>query len=153
MNWGPHPYQAISDVFYNNFRLFLAIFAPSTIVSETFKRCSLRCLHACLWWNCGQPAIHHNEEPHNFFENQLSCQENGIKMRRRDQKHSFLPEKPAIKEKLAVDLAAHRHLIDMITVAQNERKRFNSVPYPSPIMEVCCCHESLLVRTPYSRAG
>ena len=56
-NWWPHPYQEIFCVFYNNFRLFLVVFIPNNIVSRTFAKCSLRCFHACLWWNCGQPAI------------------------------------------------------------------------------------------------
>ena len=57
LNWWPHPYQEIFCVFYNNFRLFLVVFVPNNVVSRTFVKCSLRCFHACLWWNCGQPAI------------------------------------------------------------------------------------------------
>ena len=56
-NWWPHPYQEIFGAFYNIFCLFLVVFVPSNIVSRTFAKCSLRCFHACLWWNCGQPAI------------------------------------------------------------------------------------------------
>ena len=56
-NCRPHPYQEIFGVFYNNFRLFLVVFIPNNVVSRTFVKCSLRCFHACLWWNCGQPAI------------------------------------------------------------------------------------------------
>ena len=56
-NWWPHPYQEIFGVFYNHFRLFLVVSIPNNIVSRTFAKCSLRCFHACLWWNCGQPAI------------------------------------------------------------------------------------------------
>ena len=56
-NRRPHPYQDIFGVFYNNFRLFLAVFIPNNVVSRTFVKCSLRCFHACLWRNCGQPAI------------------------------------------------------------------------------------------------
>ena len=56
-NWWPHPYQEIFGVFYNNFRLFLVVSIPNNIVSITFAKCSLRCFHACLWWNGGQPAI------------------------------------------------------------------------------------------------
>lgn len=54
---GPHPYQPIFDDFYNNFRLFLVVFVPNNVVSRTFEKCSLRCFHICLWWNCGQAAI------------------------------------------------------------------------------------------------
>lgn len=56
-NWGPHPYQVIFGVFYNDFRLFLVVFVPNGVVSRTFEKCSLRCFHICLWWNCGQAAI------------------------------------------------------------------------------------------------
>ena len=45
------------DNFYNNFYLFLVIFVPNNVVSRTFEKCSLRCFHICLWWNCGQAAI------------------------------------------------------------------------------------------------
>ena len=55
-NRRPHPYQAIFGVFYNNFCLFLVVFVPKQMVFRTFLKCSLRCFHACLWWNCGQPA-------------------------------------------------------------------------------------------------
>lgn len=56
-NRRPHPYQEIFDNFYNNFYLFLVIFVPNNVVSRTFEKCSLRCFHICLWWNCGQAAI------------------------------------------------------------------------------------------------
>ena len=56
-NRRPHPYQEIFDNLYNNFYLFLVIFAPNNVVSRTFEKCSLRCFHICLWWNCGQAAI------------------------------------------------------------------------------------------------
>ena len=56
-NRRPHPYQEIFDIFYNNFYLFLVIFVPNNVVSRTFEKCSLRCFHICLWWNCGQAAI------------------------------------------------------------------------------------------------
>ena len=56
-NRRPHPYQPIFDDFYNNFRLFLVVFVPNNVVSRTFEKCSLRCFHICLWWNCGQAAI------------------------------------------------------------------------------------------------
>ena len=56
-NCRPHPYQEIFDNFYNNFYLFLVIFVPNNVVSRTFEKCSLRCFHICLWWNCGQAAI------------------------------------------------------------------------------------------------
>ena len=57
LNRRPHPYQEIFDNLYNNFYLFLVIFAPNNVVSRTFEKCSLRCFHICLWWNCGQAAI------------------------------------------------------------------------------------------------
>ena len=56
-NRRPHPYQEIFDNFYNNFYLFLVVFVPNNVVSRTFEKCSLRCFHICLWWNCGQAAI------------------------------------------------------------------------------------------------
>ena len=56
-NRRPHPYQEIFDNFYNNFYLFLVIFVPNNVVFRTFEKCSLRCFHICLWWNCGQAAI------------------------------------------------------------------------------------------------
>ena len=56
-NRRPHPYQEIFDNFYNNFYLLLVIFVPNNVVSRTFEKCSLRCFHICLWWNCGQAAI------------------------------------------------------------------------------------------------
>lgn len=56
-NRRPHPYQEIFDNFYNNFYLFLVIFVTNNVVSRTFEKCSLRCFHICLWWNCGQAAI------------------------------------------------------------------------------------------------
>lgn len=56
-NRRPHPFQEIFDNFYNNFYLFLVIFVPNNVVSRTFEKCSLRCFHICLWWNCGQAAI------------------------------------------------------------------------------------------------
>lgn len=56
-NRRPHPYQEIFDNFYNNLYLFLVIFVPNNVVSRTFEKCSLRCFHICLWWNCGQAAI------------------------------------------------------------------------------------------------
>ncbi|MBO5324568.1 MAG: hypothetical protein J6A88_10830, partial [Oscillospiraceae bacterium] len=57
LNRRPHPYQAIFNVFYNNFRLFLVVFVPNEIVSRTFPKYCLRCFHTCLWWKCGQPTI------------------------------------------------------------------------------------------------
>ena len=56
-------------------------------------------------------------------------------------------------KKLAGDLAAHRHLIDIITVVQDGQDRFDSVSYSSPMLEVFCRYESLLVRAPYSGVG
>ena len=56
-NRRPHPYQPVFDDFYNNFSLFLVVFVPNNVVSRTFEKCSLRCFHICLWWNCGQAAI------------------------------------------------------------------------------------------------
>lgn len=58
-NRRPHPYQPKFEIFYNIFRLFLAVSAPFNLISSTFQACRFRIFRAGLWlfvWSKGSPA-------------------------------------------------------------------------------------------------
>ena len=49
MNWGPHPYQLPWQYFLYIFRLFIAVFAPFHLLSDTLYKQGFRIFHVCLW--------------------------------------------------------------------------------------------------------
>ena len=49
LNWGPHPYQLPWQYFLHIFRLFIAVFAPFHLLSDTLYKQGFRIFHACLW--------------------------------------------------------------------------------------------------------
>ena len=49
LNWGPHPYQLPWQYFLYIFRLFIAVFAPFHLLSDTLYKQGFRIFHACLW--------------------------------------------------------------------------------------------------------
>ena len=57
------------------------------------------------------------------------------------------------KEKLARNLPAHRHRVDVVMIPQNGWNCFHSISYPSPVLKILCLNETLLPRAFYGGTG